>query len=301
VSVESQAGDVRECEACPTGTFSTGVNAAACVAWTRCASDEYESKSPTARADRECTPLTICASGYQVAEQATTTSDRQCEVCPDGTYSNEENSASCSSWSTCTSDEYESQSPSAASNRQCTALGDCAPGWYVSAERTQDAERQCEPCPNGKFSATVNAASCAVWAACESDEYEAAAPSASADRQCVPHEVCSAGYQVSVEPTATTNRKCELCPYDTFSTQENAAACEDGTVCADDEYESRFLSATSDRQCTALTICGAGYQVAIEPTPTTDRVCEACPSGTFSTEENTSLCADWTPACADEE
>jgi hypothetical protein len=66
--------------------------------------------------------------------------------------------------------------------------------------------------------------------------------------------------------------------------------CPDGRcsplVCTDNT----FLSGGA---CVEFSVCGAGTYVISEGTPTADRICEICPSGTFSSLENSVGCTGW--------
>jgi hypothetical protein len=58
------------------------------------------------------------------------------------------------------------------------------------------------------------------------------------------------------------------------------------TACSGDTF-------ASGGSCVPLTLCAAGTYVAQEATATSDRICDLCPSGTFTTAENSPSCTAW--------
>jgi outer membrane protein assembly factor BamB len=315
---DHDADGTTECEPCLPGEYCTGSDAAAvecplgsfdsdldpateCASVTLCAADEYEFAAPSRLSDRECAIVSDCAPGYRLSVQGTAASDRQCEACPDGTFSTELNSSMCVAWTVCAADEYEANAPSERADRQCATLGDCAAGYQVATQPTATSDRECEMCPSGTFSSQQNEQACSPWALCNSTEYVSRMPSSTWDRQCVDDGTCSAGWWVVSGPTSSRPRECEPCADGTFSTEVNSGVCVAWVTCTVDEYESESPSANADRECATLTMCSAGYQVVTEPTATSDRACEACADGTFSSEENSAECTTWAAPCPSEE
>eukprot|EP00043_Microstomoeca_roanoka_P017215 m.179182 g.179182 ORF g.179182 m.179182 type:complete len:515 (+) comp16599_c11_seq1:97-1641(+) len=72
---------------------------------------------------------------------------------------------------------------------------------------------------------------------------------------CEMWATCEAGTYVTTAPTASTNRLCEACGTDEFSTTSNAASC------------------------TAVRTCDANTYVSAASTASSDRVCATCPTG----------------------
>ncbi len=69
------------------------------------------------------------------------------------------------------------------------------------------------------------------------------------------------------------------------------ASCPDGNCrqeCTGEHYVAGGV-------CLPLTVCEPGWYVVEEPTPTSDRVCDLCPSATFTTLANSVACTPWRP------
>ena len=182
-------------------------------------------------ADCSCTDIDECATdngGCDVnalCENAAVSGDAPTCVCNQDYFGD---GTTCTSVSTCNSDEYEATAPSATSDRVCESL-----------------------------------------TLCSDDEYESAAPTASSDRECTALSVCSSEEYESTAATATSDRACTAL-----------------TVCTETEYETTAATSTSDRVCAALTVCGENEVEATAATATTDRIC-GCDTG-FVTNEASS-------------
>ncbi|MBD52832.1 MAG: hypothetical protein CL450_06000, partial [Acidimicrobiaceae bacterium] len=66
------------CAACESGSWAA-VGSDECADLTVCGGSQYESKAPTATADRECANLTVCSAGKYESKAPTDTTDRECE------------------------------------------------------------------------------------------------------------------------------------------------------------------------------------------------------------------------------
>ena len=66
-----------------------------------------------------------------------------------------------------------------------------------------------------------------------------------------------------------------------------------GPECTANEYEKTAPTANSDRECSPLSVCGAGTMVSVKPTDKSDRQCSPCPANTFSSNLNTEMCSAW--------
>jgi hypothetical protein len=177
----------------------------------------------------------------------------------------------CAPLTACAVTEYEKTPPSSTSNRVCEALTVCGAGTFVKAAANAGADRVCGPCPASTFSATLNASACSPWSQCEP------------------------GQTQSVAPSATTDRICSSCGAGKY---ESGGGCLPLTVCKNGEYEEVPPTATTDRKCKAVTTCVAGTRQTAAPTATTDRQCAPCSSGTFSSQNNATVCAAWTQCTA---
>lgn len=156
----------------------------------------------------------------------------------------------------------------------CHPWTDCEPGSFVAVEGTAGADRVCQPCPVGTFSATFNAPVCQVMSHCAPGEQVVGTTSATADRRCrgcdsgtysavedapacVPWQTCPAGTFVATLPSAQEDRIC--------------AACEPGTY-ADTDNQSA---------CLPLEACPAGTEQEAPGTPASSTVCRPCQPGWF--------------------
>jgi hypothetical protein len=101
--------------------------------------------------------------------------------------------------------------------------------------------------------------------------------------------------------TATSNRQCEDCAAGKYSNTNNAAACTTwDAACTSGQYQSTAPSSTTNRGCTACSAeCSAGtYESqSCSSTSNQNRVCTACPGGTFNNANNAASCTTWSAAC----
>lgn len=141
---------------------------------------------------------------------------------------------------------------------------------------TFTADRVCE-CIPGAYYRNASTTSCIACTACNSDggaaEYMASECTATADRQCVAHDVCAEGNEFeAVAATATSPREC----------QALSGKCGNGISSIDGgppAFEAEAPTPTSDRKCKPVSICNAGEYQTSKPNATADRICKAC-SGT---------------------
>ena len=115
---------------------------------TACAADEYESRAPTATADRECTALTACAADEYESRAPTATADRECTAL-----------------TACAADEYESRAPTATADRECTSnnasVKDCIdPRCMHSTRKRMPAGFKASPLGRNHSCADLNADYC---------------------------------------------------------------------------------------------------------------------------------------------
>ena len=157
------------CKECDGGFYSTSPNAQAicpagfaCVACERelCKSGETFQALPGAT---ECKQVTRCGVGQKVVRMPTTISDTVCDACEEGSF-NEDTSHSALTCSNATTS--------------------CRPGWYVFQRASVTADRECQNCDPGFYSAAINAASCLIQTRCDPGEYQIVAPTATSDRTC---------------------------------------------------------------------------------------------------------------------
>lgn len=242
-----------------------------CAEAVPCSENEYEKTPPTSARNRECSPLTVCPAGTSVDADPTEVSDRTCNDCPANTFSSSLNAATCTAWSSCGSGETESVSPSPASDRVCSSCG------------------------AGKYEA---AGTCLSLTVCTSSQYEETPATATSDRKCKAVATCQPGSRQTAAPSGTTDRQCAPCSAGTYSDQPNAAACRPWRSCGVNEYEFEAPDSTLDRVCHSLTTCVSGTHIEVAATSTSDRECEACQNGTFTSASNLSSCQAWVDCSA---
>ena len=182
----------------------------------------------------ECGDLNICL---------TTQYEDINPVLLNGQYQNQR---ICKNITQCNSDtQYESNAPTATSDRQCVNIKNCSDVQYESKASTATSDRQC-----------ANITQCN-----STSQYESKAPTATSDRQCGNIKDCLDTEYQTKAPNETSNRECAIT-----------------RVCLDTEYQTKAPNETSDRECTAATVCNTTllqYEF-IPKNITTDRQCKTC-------------------------
>ncbi len=195
---------------------------------------------------------------------------------------------------------------------ECVAWTDCEAGQYETTAGTPTSDRVCRACASGTFSTETNALGCIPWQDCEAGTYVSVEGSATGDRECatcaegtytdgpnqsscLPLDACPAGTVQTAPGTDTTPPSCEACSVGQYCMGDTAApvVCGDGDTTWDHDAD----PATA---CVERTECLAGNFVAVEGDGTTDRTCEVCGTGTFSTTSNAQSCDAWTTCVAGE-
>ena len=118
------------------------------------------------------------------------------------------------------------------------------------------------------------------------------------DGECIAKTECSPGTYIEFPGTAVENRRCQPCLDRTYSTLVNAPLCVNHTVCTyPTEYRSVDGTDSSDSACRPTNTCPPGTVLTSPPTLdkirneyTSDTVCSACPTGTFSDKNNSLAC-----------
>jgi alpha-tubulin suppressor-like RCC1 family protein len=145
----------RVCQACPDGSFTTGINSATCSDWT------------------------VCPAGTASIGGQSGVSDRKCRACDSGEY--------CVGGEVlaqmCGMETWDNDSDPAT---QCTPVGECGPGEFVSAQPTPKTNRSCSDCPPRTFSTTSNSSQCAPWTDCPAGYFVSTQGSSTGDRACTP-------------------------------------------------------------------------------------------------------------------
>lgn len=295
VSSDGTARKDRECDPCPSETFSEAANAAQCAAF------------------RSCEPGTF------VSAEGMSDIDRTCAGCPAGSFSSGDDADSCTLWTDCQPGEFVSEVGSSTEDRlcqqcaaetyseglnagACVAVGECAPGSVrVSAADAGSGPAECEPCEPGQFcaGADVEAVSCAAgtW----DDDSDPATP-------CSAMTPCALGEYVMDAGDALHDRQCAVCEQGEFTDVSNAQQCEAWQTCEPGTYAAEAGTSTTDRSCvacesgsfstlenvpacTAWATCAAPLQyVSNTPDPTTDRECGDCEAPEETLEDNADAC-----------
>ena len=228
--------------------------------------------------NKVCASLTACEPiplGYEVSVPSIT-SDR-----------------SCAATSSCGSEQFESISPTAETDRLCVNFRECDLATeYIAQDATATSDRICAAltaCAADQYISVQGSRyrdhTCASLASdCAGDEYECASPDIDTDRVCCTLRRCISTQEfMASAPTATTDRVCEAITDCNATTEYEAAsptadsdrACNDATVCGAGEFESGALTATSDRVCSTISApCAVGEFESSAPTVSADRVCE---------------------------
>jgi hypothetical protein len=166
----------------------------------------------------------------------------------------------CQALTICGTEQFQTRASSLTQDRQCQNATQCVVGQEVVNLLTATSDRSCQACPAGKTDADNNSATACV--SCGAGHYVLQGSIGS----CTSLE-CAAGY-TDADSDATT--ACEAC---------------DGTT----EYTS---SAGQAGACTTMRVCNAGEEMALEGTSTSDRVCQPCTAGSFSSDGQP--CVEWT-------
>lgn len=188
------------------------------------------------------------------------------------------------------------------SGGECVEWQDCANGTYVAEAGTSLVDRQCEPCPNGTYSDSVNADECTGWSVCQLGEFVSRPGSAAQDREC---EACE-----DDTTTSTTNAD-ECIPIGPCPSGSVRVSAEDGSAAGCDECSPGFYCAGGDAEieacqqgewdhdadpatpCEPHTACLAGTFLQEFGDGLRDQRCEACPEETFNQDVDSSTCQSW--------
>lgn len=176
------------------------------------------------------------------------------------------------------------------------ALVTASDGSTTAGEQSTSDEVAAMDCDDDEY---WSGETCTTFRSCTGAEYEYTAPTSTSDRVCAEVATCQPGTFESTAPDATTDRKCSLCVSGTFSSGVNATSCAAWSECSESEFEQTAPSSTTDRVCSPKTACGPGTFVAHDDDES-DRTCQSCPIGTFSSTVNAAECTPWTTCSAGE-
>lgn len=265
-----------------------------CVAYSGCASFEYEVLPRNPFGDSVCMVTTPCDPVLDYETQTpTATTDRvcaRCSVCGEGVMLNDTYQlAPCDTTTDteCTSDfglvTAASQCPRGTALLSTGALGYCVP---------------CDECPTGTYAAggklcphTVPTAlftdpRCANWSTCPATFVETVAPTSTTDRVCERCAQCPLG-SYSAAPVCmreVTALNCTTDPPCTdgthfevvAGTSTSARQCQRCRQCASDEFEVVHCSGRNNTVCRQHRHCPSNEALLIPGRATTDAVCRTC-------------------------
>jgi hypothetical protein len=224
--------------------------------------------------DGFCVPEVHCAPGTFKSEMSGAPA---CAPCASGTFSTEFDATHCTAWRDCQVGEFvvvpgnssrdrtcescpDGETTAAMNAGECSGIGDCPAGTF-------EREGECIECSPGSYCSGKTDEETACEAGTWDNDQDPATP-------CVVTTSCAAGQFVQEEGAPTTDRMCEFCPSETFSTESNATSC------------------------TAWLGCEPGTYVDVQGTSSSDRACKPCASGSFSAADNAASCEVWTTCAA---
>lgn len=318
VAMTGSVTEDRVCVGCPSGTFSASVNSLACIPWAVCPAGTFVASSPTAVSDRVCAVcqggtrttganqsvcLTAveCPAGTFETTAATATSDPECASCIPGQY--------CAGGKVpavaCGADKWDHDRNPAT---ECIARSTCSPGSFVVSAGSSTSDRSCALCASGTYSVTSDASACSPWSDCAPGSYIVTLPTSARDRACAPckggttstekNQIqclaptdCPAGTVSAAVSTLTSSLPCTPCNAGEFC----AGGSIPSVLCAGNTWDNDSNPATI---CVKKTDCAAGKLVSNAGSSVSDRVCSACPNGSYSTKLNATACSPWAVCAA---
>ena len=303
----------RICATCPSGTFSAAANSVSCTSWSVCNPGNYVSVAPSATTDRGCAR---CPAGT-LTSSANQSSCLASEDCPAGTVQTGSGTASSAPvCAPCRAGQYCAGASAAAAScmgdtwdddgnpaTACVDMTICNAGTSISQPGSATANRSCTICAPGSFSTMNNMTSCTPWSNCPAGTFVSNLPTAAVDRICTPCAAgtsatadnqsaclattsCAAGTVQTAAATTTAARLCRSCSSGEFCAGGLAAA----VSCTGDTWDDDGNPSTA---CAVKTLCAPGAYVSQSGSPTTDRACSPCASGSFSTTTNAAACSTW--------
>lgn len=144
------------------------------------------------RGGLQCISFTTCEPGSIVlsGHSGSSTTNRRCVPCGPAKYQDRANAYTCKPWSRCSA------------------------GTFVTADPSTVSDRECGPCDDGSFQPNPELISrelCAEWSTiCTPGLYQAAAPTAEADRVCV---VCKHGFYQDAPGQPECNEWTPVCAH----------------------------------------------------------------------------------------
>ena len=258
------ASSDRLCVPCAPDTFSEAPNAASCTA---CLAGMHQPQSGQ-------------SSCYNICSPGTRDTGSGCVECTAGTYQD------------------------LAAQTTCKTVRTCPLGWFVANVATPASDVECNPCPSGSYSASINANSCTPCT--HGIDFQSTAGQTS----CTLLQTCSAGEVAVTVASTIQDRTCQACPGGFFSAESNSDSCSpcpEGqfsppnssgctafTACTPEQVEVLFPTAEQDRICHDIVHCVPGEFIVqdLDETLGINRQCAPCPAGSFSNTSNSPNCYD---------
>ena len=237
----------------------------------------------------------------------------------------------CQALTACAQGQYQSVSPTATSDRTCSACSICSAGTVGNIGTcTVTQNTVCTACDGSTgYQNAAGQIACLPVTVCQPGTTEAQAPSPIQNRFCIGCAVgtykpasgsqpcqtvtkCNAGYIEVITPTMTSDRVCGPCQLgDTFNPVSGATSCEPTMVCQPGYFQSKTATLSTDRTCSlcgfnqwtdmngslacnAAQSCPPSTYVLAATTVTTDRQCANCSIGQFSSALNQASCSAFT-------
>lgn len=145
----------------------------------------------------------------------------------------------------------------------CARQPTCRFDEYVTKNATETSARECTPhtvCTGTEVTATTGTldgdATCGLRAACKKDEFNMPSPYA-AEGGCTRIKVCDENEKEQMPPTLFSDAVCE-----TYTIE-----------CTETEYETAERTASTEKTCTAATVCGTDSYVSSAAAPIQEREC----------------------------
>ena len=206
-------------------------------------------------------------------------------TCADGFFASSTSPLSCTAWTACSANEYESTPGTASANRECTALTTCTDAQYESNEATATSDRVCTAltmCAAGKYVSTDSTAtSDQICSSCDAGTFT----DTSDAKSCTAWSTCPLGHGLAVAGTSQADQQCESCVFmSTYSPADDNTPCLTVTTCGGSEFETMQATVSSDRVCATHSDCAANHFTSKAPTETAT----ASAVWTACTAENTS-------------
>ncbi|MFT3926082.1 MAG: hypothetical protein QM778_26295 [Myxococcales bacterium] len=160
----------------------------------------------------------------------------------------------------------------------------CEPGQVLVTQATRISDRVCRDCEPGEYCAGDLNDALACQTGFWDHDQDPRTP-------CVAQKHCAPGTRWLQGGDTVHDRVCEACPSGTFSTYTDATGCVPWQQCP--KRTASEGTDQSDRVCLDWTQCGEGYYVVGVDEVSQDRICAACPDGTFNDKLNAAACTAW--------